>query len=95
MNGLDIKKIRESLDVTQAQFAYYIGKTVTTITLYEANKLKPTKKSIEKIMQAANIINEHKKQFLRFKSDLRMVAKNKGYDKGANLFIMELLDTKI
>lgn len=48
-----IRAIRERLGLTQAQFAYKIGVTVTTISRWEKGRCAPHQKAVDKIKELA------------------------------------------
>lgn len=49
MKGLEIKALRESLGLTQEQFAHLIGVGFTTVNRWENEKSKPSPLAVQKM----------------------------------------------
>ena len=49
----EIKEIRKRLKLTQAQFAYKVGVTVTTISRWESGRVAPHQLAVDKIKELA------------------------------------------
>lgn len=54
MSPEEIKKIRESMFVTQEKFAQLLGTTVTTVNRWENGKVKPSRIYIREIKEIAS-----------------------------------------
>jgi len=50
----NIKRIRQSLEMTQEQFARRLNVTITTISRWENGKYNPSRLALEKIKQIQN-----------------------------------------
>ena len=59
MSGIDIKRFREKLGLTQAAFAAKLGVAVHTVCRWETSFSKPSPLAIEKIKQLKEV--EHGK----------------------------------
>ncbi len=53
MNGNDVKKMRLSLNLTQEEFAHYLGVTLCTVSRWENNKTSPSRLALKQIQQLA------------------------------------------
>jgi DNA-binding transcriptional regulator YiaG len=53
MSGIDVKKLRERLGLTQADLAHQVGVAVTTLCRWENGHTEPSRLAIEKLKEIA------------------------------------------
>jgi len=61
MEGIKVKRIRQSLQLTQEEFAHRLGVTLCTVNRWENNKTMPSrlaKKQIQQLMIQEGLSNK-------------------------------------
>lgn len=98
--GERIRKVRRSLDLTQAEFAARIGSTQNTVTRYETGDRKPSATVLAMIGQTYGVSVEWLRSgtgdmFLPKEADtLEALARERGLSHGAYVAIEKLLNVK-
>ncbi|MBN1779599.1 helix-turn-helix domain-containing protein [bacterium] len=57
LEGRKIKKIRQSLGLTQEEFAHRLGVTLCTVNRWENNKSVPSRLAIKQLERFAEMVN--------------------------------------